>query len=149
MHIPTNSHLLNLDTSHLWKHASIWMFCRYWVYKDREQQGYESVLPVAIRRDFSSFSLATWPLGLSCGFSPISVCIPLTGLCSWGCPRTHVPAQVGGCQGVKRPGTWVQHGWQIKGGSGGGRHVNPCGPGRTEGHFEGRSRWACSDMCLF
>ena len=43
----------------------------------------------AARRAFSSSSLVTWPLGLSCGFSPSPACVPPTRVCSRGCPRAH------------------------------------------------------------
>ena len=60
------------------------------------QRGCKSVVPAASRRDFSSSSLVALPLGLSCGFSPTSVCVPPTGICSSGCPRAHAATQVGG-----------------------------------------------------
>ncbi|KAJ8781437.1 hypothetical protein J1605_007697 [Eschrichtius robustus] len=57
------------------------------------QRGCKSVVPAASRRDFSSSSLVALPLGLSCGFSPTSVCVPPTGICSSGCPRAHAATQ--------------------------------------------------------
>ena len=36
---------------------------------------------------FGSSSLATLPLGFSCGFIATSACGSSTGICSWGCPR--------------------------------------------------------------
>ena len=35
---------------------------------------------------FGSSSLATLPLGFSCGFISTSACGSFTGVCSWGCP---------------------------------------------------------------
>ena len=35
---------------------------------------------------FGSSSLATLPLGFSCGFISTSACGSSTGVCSWGCP---------------------------------------------------------------
>ena len=46
-------------------------------------QGCKSTVCAAVRRDFSTFSLVAWPLGLSCGFSPPpSACGPPTDVCS-------------------------------------------------------------------
>jgi len=36
--------------------------------------------------DFVSSSLATLPLGFSCGFISTSACRSSTGVCSWFCP---------------------------------------------------------------
>ena len=47
-----------------------------------------SAVHAAARRDFSSPSIVTQPLGLSCGFSPTSICGPPTGVCSRGCQST-------------------------------------------------------------
>ena len=66
------------------------------------QRGCKSVVPAATRRDFSSSSLDAWPLGLSCGFSPTSVCGPLTRVCSRGYPGEPAPTQAGGGGGGDR-----------------------------------------------
>ena len=57
-----------------------------------------SVVCAAVRRDFSSSSLVTGPLGLSSDFSPTSACIPCTGVCSRGCRSTGAH-QAGNSQG--------------------------------------------------
>ena len=77
------------------------------------QRRCDFAVPAAAKRDFSSFSLATGPLVLSCGFSPTSACVPPTRACSRGCQSTGArqagrsqggnwgkwTAQVGGCWG--------------------------------------------------
>ena len=41
-----------------------------------------SAVCTAVKRDFSSSSLVTQPLGLGCSFSPTSACVPPTRVCS-------------------------------------------------------------------
>ena len=52
------------------------------------QQRCNSVVHAALKRDFSSSSLVTWPLGLRCGFSPTCAYVLPTGVRSRGCRST-------------------------------------------------------------
>ena len=82
---PQSPQLPVVDHFHFWEYSlSFQIFHRHRVYL----ADYRDLICRLCNwwKDLRSSFLVAPPLGLSCVFTPIYVCGPPTGVCSWGCP---------------------------------------------------------------